>query len=89
MRCHNDNPAASVMWDFYVNKFTSVGGVKGSFSHFSRSVLANVFSLSGTTRLASPHLYFAMCFSQHKSSIVASAVRICISTALRDVPLAF
>ncbi len=26
------------MWDFYANKFTSGGGVKGSFSHFSRSV---------------------------------------------------
>ncbi len=49
--------------------------------------MANVFSLSETIRLASPHLYSTKCFSQHKSSIVASAVHICISTAVRDVPL--
>ena len=47
----------------------------------------NVFNLSDTTRLASPHLYFAMCFNQQSSSIVDKAVHICVSTALRDVPM--
>ena len=61
--------------------------MKGSFNHFSRSILVNVFNLSETTRFASAHLYFATCFNQHRSSIVASAVHICVSTALRDVPM--
>lgn len=54
---------------------------------FSSSIFVNVFNLSDTTRLASPHLYFAMCFSQQSSSIVDKAVHICVSTALRDVPM--
>lgn len=47
----------------------------------------NVFNLSDTTRLAIPHLYFAMCFNQQSSSIVDKAVHICVSTALRDVSM--
>jgi len=46
-----------------------------------------MFNLSDTTRLASPHLYFTTCFSQQGSSIVGKAVHICVSTALRDVPM--
>lgn len=46
----------------------------------------NMFNLSDTTRLASPHLYFTTCFSQQGSSIVDKAVHICVSTVLRDVP---
>ena len=46
-----------------------------------------MFNLSDTTRLASPHLYFTTCFSQQGSSIVDKAVHICVSTALRDVPM--
>lgn len=83
----NETPTASFIWHLFRQKSTSGGGVKGSSSHFSRSVLVNVFNLNETTRLASPHLYFATCFSQHRSSIVASAVHICVSTALRDVPM--
>ncbi len=70
----------------YVKIGVSGGGVNGSLSHFSRSILVNVFNLSDTTRFANAHLYFAVCLSQHSNNIVIIAVHICISTALRVVP---
>ena len=83
----DNNPFKVFLTPIYSSPTSSGGGVNGSFNHFSSSFFVNVFNLSDTTRLASPHLYFAMCFSQQSSSIADKAVHICVSTALRDVPM--
>lgn len=70
----------------YVSNWHSGGGVNGLFIHWNRSIFVNVLSLSDETRFEKCHLYAACCFSTAKINIVMSAVHICISTALDDVP---